>query len=58
MFLFIAIILHAIAVLTLFGFYIDSWPMSDIRWIFGFCTVIPTITELISYAEIFVIKKF
>ncbi|CAF0753171.1 unnamed protein product [Brachionus calyciflorus] len=53
----ISILTHSIGVFVIFGFYTDAWIFSDIRWVFGFCTAIPFLTEILAYVEIFIRKK-
>jgi hypothetical protein len=56
-FKFQATIAHTIGVLIIFGFYFENWKSQDIRYVFGFCTTIPLITEIIAYVDVFVFKK-
>ncbi|RNA42367.1 transmembrane protein -like [Brachionus plicatilis] len=54
---FISILSHSIGVLVLFAFYIQTWPFRDIRWVLGFCTVIPFLTELYAYLDVFSLRR-
>ena len=53
----LAICTHSIAVFILFAFYTDSWRSDYMRFVFGFCTVVPCITEAYAYFYAFLQKK-